>query len=364
MDANRYSVVIPTYNRLTLLKDALRSLEQQTIKPTEVIIVDDGSSDGTYEFCSDLTQASPRSLDISYHRTKNSGVSAARNLGASHASSDRLVFLDSDDVWLPRMGETLLKALSLWPGVSWVFSNFIQTRQDLRPLPGINGFKRAYPAFASTNEDPFDFFRRHLTAAEFESSDLRIKCFYGDFFPLLFLGNFVQPSGVMIRKAAFLGAGGFDPSIRYGEETEFFHRFAARQKGMVLLRPSYLWRMGSPNSLSNFNTIPLVEAALKSHSRARGMRELDPMCEVLSRRGYAVLYHTYLLILITRGQNRSARRFIARSFCRDRYFTRRTAFYWLASLIPSRLIMSARAIKRKLKSAASDSRRHASATEW
>jgi len=349
MDLNRYSVIVPTYNRLSLLKDALDSLARQTVKPSEVIVVDDGSSDGTSEYCTALSHSSFDNPALSYHRIANSGVSTARNLGAARATSDRLAFLDSDDVWLPRMGETLLKALESRPQVDWAFSNFIQTGQDLQPLPGVNGFKRGFPAFVSTDVDPIRFFQDHLRRDDFESGDLRNEGYYGDFFPLLFLGNFVQPSGIMIRRSAFFGAGGFDPSIRCGEETEFFHRLSARHHGMVLLPQSYLWRMGSRDSLSSSNTIALIEEAIRSHGRARALRDLDRLGEEMSRRGFALLYNTYLMSLLTRGQNGRARRFIAGSAIRDGYFTKKTPLYILASLIPSKIVLVARRLKRSLR---------------
>lgn len=347
MDPQDYSVVIPTYNRLALLKEALDSLERQIVKPAEVIIVDDASSDGTHEFYS--TRAQSQGLRIIYYRIEHSGVSAARNHGVAKAKSARVAFLDSDDVWLPQMGETLLKALESRHEVNWVFTNFTQTGNDLQPLPGVNGFKRAYPAFASTDVDPSEFFHKHLRHGEFESRGRIIQGYYGDFFPLLFLGNFVQPSGVMMRKSAFLSAGGFDKTILYAEDTEFFHRLAARQSGMVLMPRSYLWRMDSPHSLAKANTVAMIEAAIESHVRARGLRNLDHTGEGIRRRGFALLYHTYLSALIARGQNRRAREFISRAMTQDRYLTNKTALFFLAALIPSRIILSARNFKKAVR---------------
>ena len=84
------SVVIPTYNRYELLKRALTSVFAQTHQPTEVIVVDDGSSDETQQ----ITQDFP---NIKYFYQKNSGVSSARNLGIKKSSCEWIAFLDSDD---------------------------------------------------------------------------------------------------------------------------------------------------------------------------------------------------------------------------------------------------------------------------
>ena len=87
------TVVIPTYNRYILLKRALRSVFAQTYRVTEVIVVDDGSSDDTALISKDFPS-------ITYLYQQNRGVSAARNLGVANANSPWIAFLDSDDEWL------------------------------------------------------------------------------------------------------------------------------------------------------------------------------------------------------------------------------------------------------------------------
>ncbi len=86
------SVVIPTYNRYTLLKRAIASVYAQTYLPKEVIVVDDGSDDATQKIQKDFP-------DIVYIYQKNSGVSAARNRGIFAAKHEWIAFLDSDDTW-------------------------------------------------------------------------------------------------------------------------------------------------------------------------------------------------------------------------------------------------------------------------
>jgi glycosyltransferase involved in cell wall biosynthesis len=84
------SVIIPTYNRYELLKRALTSVYAQTFQPAEVIVVDDGSSDATYNIKNDFP-------NIIYIRQENKGVSNARNVGIKQASCQWMAFLDSDD---------------------------------------------------------------------------------------------------------------------------------------------------------------------------------------------------------------------------------------------------------------------------
>ncbi|MDX2155593.1 MAG: glycosyltransferase family A protein [Hyphomicrobiaceae bacterium] len=91
----RISVVIPTYNRAVPVGEAIESVLSQSAPPHEVIVVDDGSTDGTA-----ATLQSYGDRIVVLHQ-RNSGVSSARNAGIARATGDWLAFLDSDDVWLP-----------------------------------------------------------------------------------------------------------------------------------------------------------------------------------------------------------------------------------------------------------------------
>jgi GT2 family glycosyltransferase len=90
-----FSVVVPTYNRCQLLVDTLNSVFAQSFKDYEIIVVDDGSFDGTKNYLMSLGNL------IKFCRQNNRGAGAARNLGASHAQGRYLAFLDSDDLWFP-----------------------------------------------------------------------------------------------------------------------------------------------------------------------------------------------------------------------------------------------------------------------
>ena len=91
----KISVVIPCYNYGRFLHDAICSVLRQELEAFEIIVVDDGSSDNTSEVAAAFGDR------VGYIRTSNSGVSSARNLGASVATGDWVAFLDADDCWLP-----------------------------------------------------------------------------------------------------------------------------------------------------------------------------------------------------------------------------------------------------------------------
>jgi glycosyltransferase involved in cell wall biosynthesis len=90
----RISVVIPTFNSGPLVEEAVASVRAQTHPPFEIIVVDDGSTDGTNERL--------KSSDLSLISQTNAGPAAARNAGMKAATGDAIAFLDADDVWHPR----------------------------------------------------------------------------------------------------------------------------------------------------------------------------------------------------------------------------------------------------------------------
>lgn len=120
------AVIIPTFNRMSVLSRALDSVYAQTLPPDEVLVVDDGSTDGTREF---VQQNYP---DAIYLYQDNKGVSAARNLGIKRSNSSWLAFLDSDDEWLPPKLELQVAGLRDNPDYSLVHSDEIWIRRGVR----------------------------------------------------------------------------------------------------------------------------------------------------------------------------------------------------------------------------------------
>lgn len=101
------SVIVPVYNVRPYLREALDSVVQQTYGNLEILVVDDGSDDGSSEIC-DAYAKDPR---VRVFRQKNLGVSAARNCGLDRMSGDVVAFLDADDFFYPNMIKTLLAAM-------------------------------------------------------------------------------------------------------------------------------------------------------------------------------------------------------------------------------------------------------------
>src|SRR5262245_54183980 len=119
------SVVIPCYNQARYLSDAVSSVRQQTHRPIECIVVDDGSTDGTSDVAVELG-----ALVV---RQTNNGVSAARNAGLRIARGDFIVFLDADDVLLPDALARGVGALAAQPAAAAVVSRCEVMAEDGTP---------------------------------------------------------------------------------------------------------------------------------------------------------------------------------------------------------------------------------------
>lgn len=105
------SIIIPTYNRASLLSETLNSVVEQTYRPIEVIIVDDGSTDDTPELVRDWREKARSDLRVKFFRQENQGANFARNRGLVHSTGVYIQYLDSDDVLHPQQVELLVHAL-------------------------------------------------------------------------------------------------------------------------------------------------------------------------------------------------------------------------------------------------------------
>jgi glycosyltransferase involved in cell wall biosynthesis len=139
MGTPEVSIVLSTYNRLPLLRSAVASVIAQTFRDWELIVVDDGSTDGTREYLEAIED--PRVRPI---RLEHGGVTWARNAGLQLAHGEWIAFHDSDDLWLPEKLEWQLQRVTAHPACRWSYTgySFIDTngtplpeRSTLLPLP-------------------------------------------------------------------------------------------------------------------------------------------------------------------------------------------------------------------------------------
>ncbi len=110
------SVIIPTYNRVAYLKEAIESVLRQTFQDIEIIVVDDNSTDNTREMVASYKDR------VKYVFQENKERGAARNNGIIHSEGEYIALLDSDDMWLPNHLEICLRALKEAPEADLSFS--------------------------------------------------------------------------------------------------------------------------------------------------------------------------------------------------------------------------------------------------
>jgi glycosyltransferase involved in cell wall biosynthesis len=130
------SVIIPVYNAEAYIGQTIQSVLQQTVTDIELVVMNDGSKDGSEKVILELQQRDNR---IKYQYKPNSGVSDTRNKGIAIARGRYIAFLDADDLWKPDNLEKKLKILGE-TGKQWVFSNldFIDENNKLRQIALIN----------------------------------------------------------------------------------------------------------------------------------------------------------------------------------------------------------------------------------
>jgi hypothetical protein len=192
MTGPQVSVIVPTYERRDDVCRAVASVVAQQYQEWELIVVDDGSTDGTEEA---LRQFGPA---LRYLWQENHGVSAARNAGLKLARGDIVAFLDSDDRWLPDHLEV------------------------------VTGVLERHPASVLVSTTP-DFARDGAEHVE----DAKIV----DPLPRLFVGNFIGwPSSVAVRRDVVLAAGGFDEDLEVSEDFDLFLKLALRGPFALLSR--------------------------------------------------------------------------------------------------------------------------------
>lgn len=188
------SVVIPVHNRRDYVLTAVRSALEQTHRPMEVVVVDDGSDDGTYEALNAVD------APLTLHRQPiNRGQSAARNLGWTTCEGEYVLFLDSDDALEPEGVAALLGPLREREAESrrWGAAYGIKIPCD-RNLNPIRGRSTPHPD--------------------------------GDLLPDLLFRNVVRTGAFLVRKSVLWEIGGYPEELRLKEDLYLHLRIAARYR--------------------------------------------------------------------------------------------------------------------------------------
>lgn len=193
-----FSVVIPLYNKERQIAGTLRSVFAQTCADYEIIVVDDGSTDGSAAVVESLHD--PR---IRLIRQANAGVSAARNLGIAEARGEYIALLDADDEWHPEYLATIAALIRKYPQCDVFATNYSHVDSNGKTFP------------TTLRKIPFDgddgILYNYFEVASVSSPPICSIC-------------------ITARKEAFQSVGGFPLGIKSGEDLLTWARLAARYK--------------------------------------------------------------------------------------------------------------------------------------
>ena len=203
------SVVIPTYNRAWVVKEAVDSVLAQDYKDFELIVVDDGSTDDTSEVLASYGD------DIRVYFQENKGVSAARNRGMAEASGRFIAFLDSDDLWLPKKLSAQVEFFHQKPDALICQTEEVWIRNGIRVNPKKRHQKPSGMIFEPSLE----------------------LCL-------------VSPSAVMIRRDMLESSGGFDENLPACEDYDLWLRISCRFPVYLIDTPLIIKRGGHDDQLS------------------------------------------------------------------------------------------------------------------
>ncbi len=217
----RLSVVIPTHNCLAYLPAALRSVQTLPLDALEIIVVDDGSTDGTPDYLAAEAARDPRIVVI--RRDRDHGASAARNAGIDRARAPVIGFLDADDIWDPAILDRLIRH-EAEPGLSFSFSDYLTQMPGNRLIPRYTAYWPRFTRFIAG---------RHGFVALGTRS-----------FSLLYGENPVCTSTVLASRAALIAVGGFDRGLSHGEDWDLWIRLAQWGPALYSARHELvrLWR--------------------------------------------------------------------------------------------------------------------------
>ncbi len=204
------SVVIPLFQKADVIGETVEAVLRQTFPHFELIVVDDGSTDGGGDIVGALQD--PR---IRLIRQANAGSSAARNRGVAAARSDWIAFLDADDIWAGRHLENLMAAASRGDAVA-VFANHL---------------------LAS----------RYAPVMRTDVPDQRVDDVFA--FVLATYPYAVHPSSLLVEKAALIRAGLFPVGAVMGEDTDTWCRLAFEGSFRYVAEPTAVYRDGHPSSV-------------------------------------------------------------------------------------------------------------------
>ena len=260
----KISVVIPTFNRISLVARAIDSVLKQSLNPYEIIVVDDGSDDGT----SEMIQNKYKSIKLI--QQQNNGVSAARNNGIKHAKGDWIALLDSDDEWTEKKLENQVDRLIKTSEYNFCHTNEIWIRNGVR----VNQRKKHEKYGGYIFDKCLDICR-------------------------------ISPSSVLFRKNILDHVGWFDDQLPVCEDYDLWLRITAEYRILFIDDPLIIKYGGHDDKLSH-GVEGIEFFRIKSLENLLERSELSTDNRILSIQMIIKKYNIYLNGLVKRKKQGEA----------------------------------------------------------
>lgn len=244
------SVIVTTYNRRRFLREAILSVLKQDYRDRELIVVDDGSTDGSHKEIEDLP--------VAYIWKENGGISSSRNKGIEMARGEYIAFLDVDDLWKKNKLSVQIPQMTA-QGYSISYTDEIWIRNGKRL-----------------------------------NQKLRHKKYSGMIFDRCLPLCIISPSSAVIRRAVFEDVGLFDESLPVCEDYDMWLKVAAKYPVLFIEKPLIIKRGGHEDQLSRrydgmdrFRIQAIVkilqDGCLESAMRAKAVEELRKKCLIYAK---------------------------------------------------------------------------------
>ena len=299
------SVIIPTFNRRELLSRAIESVAAQSVRPAELIVIDDGSTDHTIHFLETQTERLKLlGVQIRVLSQENLGPSHARNRGLQSAQGDFISFLDSDDTWRPSYVATAIALLNYYPTAGLAFCACEGIGVDGK-LAEVRDFGFAHDIKQGLLRKPFETLVRRMP---------------------------FQTSCVTLRRQVVSEIGLFDPSFCVGEDWDLWFRISKRYDFAFTTDALAI------NYSHSGNIKKYTKEALYSDVRVT-LKHISDVVDAASKKIFAARLNRLILLLLEQTMREGVDFREYRTALRSKYMSKSLRFYVgsLASRLPKRV---------------------------
>lgn len=323
MNKPKISVVIPLYNKRSHIIACIESVLAQNYSAKEIIIIDDGSTDGGAELLK--AHDFQTSCKIRLYQQANQGVSVARNNGVKLAKTPYVAFLDADDIWLPFFLEEMVNLINRYPQVGFYASRY-------QCVAGSGDYRDANINMALVEDNGFNPYGMLLS----------------NYFDIAAQGDLpFMISSCVIHKSLFAAVGGFPPGEAIGEDQDLFAKIALQQPIAYSPNINLLYSIEAENKATQSN-VPEAECPFSQ-------RLNEPKLLVNHRRTKAILKYcaAHLCHLaklnIKRGKIKQAKQLLADPRCELKPKHRAGLYLWALLVQATHWFKAVFAVKHSTK---------------